>query len=953
MTLHLFYQNSQGIRTKLDQLNLFFSDGAFDIIILTETWLKSTIFDGEVLDGNFYSIFRRDRSDSPSTKLDGGGVLIAVKKSFAVRRCYEFETEAEIIWVEISLTRKKIYLCSIYYPENTPDSVINEFDKSLELVLQHAQPNDTVFAVGDFNLRDIEWIENDDGIIEPVNYSSRRSELFLNSFIHEHSLYQLSANKTCNDHYLDLAFSNTNDVHATITERAVFSIHEALHCELLITECKSGPLKSDRIVYNYSKADFNHARAMLSTIPWSMLDNCEGIDECVDMFYDFLFAIINDSVPKLNTGKRKFPPWYDADLICLVREKEAAHRRYKRREISHQTFSDARRVFKDANKMKFDNYMTNIEHDIQKNPKRLWGYIKSKTKSSSIPGRVKHNDIYSEKPIDRANVFNNFFKSVFIDDNEDTFPTIDDLSHDTISGVSISCDGVLKELLALDIHKAIGPDNISGIFLKNCANELCVPLTIIFNMSLKEGVFPSIFKRANVVPIFKSGDKCAVKNYRPVSLLSIVSKLFEKLVHAKMYEHVKHLISESQHGFVKSRSTQTNLVSYVDFLSDCLDKKLQVDAIYTDFSKAFDSVSHKLLFHKLKIYGFSGRLLKWFDNYLSMRVQRVVINGQSSDWTSVTSGVPQGSLLGPLMFVLYINDLPSVCLNSNCSLYADDAKIYKIISTLEDCKLLQHDINKLIAWCKIWKLSLNIIKCVAISFTNKRNKITWQYHIEDIPLERKTCVKDLGVLLSSDLNFNSHIKAIVNKGFRMLGFIKRSSKGFSEQKTLLSLYFTHVRCHLEYCSVVFNPWQKTWIEEIERVQRKFVKFLCFKFGHPYDGQRYKQICSSLGLPTLHSRRAYLDAMFLHKCAIFTYNCPYILSRLHFSTPTRVLRRCPVFRPRRSRINLHKHSPLIRSMTNFNDIVNGNNSVDLFSSTSSFKSKLRHILLFSLLVLVNT
>ena len=253
------------------------------------------------------------------------------------------------------------------------------------------------------------------------------------------------------------------------------------------------------------------------------------------------------------------------------------------------------------------------------------------------------------------------------------------LKQDIFSNLYVTVNRVTNHLKDINVNKASGPDNISGLFLRNCAAELAILLTMIFNISLSSGVFPSHFKTANVIPILKKGDCHDVENYRPISLLSLISKTFEKAVYTQLFEHVKSTLISEQHGFIKNRDTVSNLISYVDHLSKAFDSKQQVDSIYLDLSKAFDSVSHELLIHKMKFYGFSGPLLMWLESYLSCWSQRVVLNGKESSWKPVLSGVPQGSLIGPLLFILYVNDVSAVISHSTPSIYADDTKLFKCL----------------------------------------------------------------------------------------------------------------------------------------------------------------------------------------------------------------------------------------------------------------------------------
>ena len=349
--------------------------------------------------------------------------------------------------------------------------------------------------------------------------------------------------------------------------------------------------------------------------------------------------------------------------------------------------------------------------------------------------------------------FQSVFKPV---NNPTTFPECPVFSDSVMNNVTVSTDQVYSVLKNIDSSSASGFDNLPGTILSKCASELCIPLTIIFNISLSRGEYPSLFKRANVVPVFKSGDRCHANNYRPISLLPLFSKVFEKVVLTSIQSHVYSAISNHQHGFIPGRSTATNLILYTDFISKEINSGRQVDAVYLDFSKVFDSVDHSLLNFKLNSYGLCGNLNSWFRSYLTDRLQRVVISGHKSAWGKVTSGVPQGSILGPIMIIMYINDFTRCVKNSEMSLYADDSKIFKSIDTKSDCKSLQADVDNITTWCREWKLDLNMDKCSTITFTNKNFFILYKYYINRTFLSRVNTIKDLGVILSSNVNYNTH-----------------------------------------------------------------------------------------------------------------------------------------------------------------------------------------------------
>lgn len=362
-----------------------------------------------------------------------------------------------------------------------------------------------------------------------------------------------------------------------------------------------------------------------------------------------------------------------------------------------------------------------------------------------------------------------------------------------------------------------------------------------------------------MTPVFKSGKKAEISNYRPISILCAMSKIFEKIVATKVLNQIQHLICLSQHGFVKNRSTESNLLKYLTIIKEWVKNGGQVDSIYTDFSKAFDKVSHRILLRKLKSFGIRNTLLNWFESYLQNRSQFVLIGGFKSARMVPTSGVPQGSILGPLLFILFINDLPDI-LKSNCLLFADDSKLFRKINDVADCYQLQNDVNDLTKWCTLNKLSLNVEKCAAITFSNKTNVIHHPYSINNEAIKRVTLVKDLGVWFDVKLTFNHHIKKITRKAYQMLGFIFRSSSHFTKRKSLVRLYDTYVRSRLEYCSSVW--YYDKYITIVERVQKKFVRMLYFKFC--YQQSNYVEHLAQLGISSLESRRIIHDEIFCSK-----------------------------------------------------------------------------------------
>ena len=490
------------------------------------------------------------------------------------------------------------------------------------------------------------------------------------------------------------------------------------------------------------------------------------------------------------------------------------------------------------------------------------------------------------------------------------------------------------EISALDRNTCCGYDRVSAVFLRECAEDLCYPLSMIFNMSVDRGEYPSLLKFNNIVPVYKmKGDKSCMESYRPISIQPVVSKLFERLVNRALRAHLKLLVCDEQHGFLPTKSTATNLLCYCDFITTALDDRVQVHSIYTDFQKAFDSVSHELLLLKMQnFFGIFGDELRWFSSYLSDRHQRVVLQGVESDWVPVTSGVPQGSILGPSLFIMYINDLPSRLRYSHCLMFADDVKLFKRVSSIEDCHELQTDLNSIADWCSEWNMKLNFTKCFFINFSLKRvNNILFSYSVNNNFIHSLSEIKDLGVYFTSKMSFSLHITKVVNRASRMLGFVRRTMLPFKDVKVLKVLYNSYVRSSLDYCSVVWSPNAKYLVDKIERVQKRFVKCLCRQSNIKYDSSDYLKLCSHFQLTSLEHRRKVTDMAIFYKILHSKINCFSLVSNVFLHLPAKRTRHTNVFTTsKKSRLLLRRNDFLPRCVV----LANFLECVDFFDCTVS-------------------
>lgn len=506
----------------------------------------------------------------------------------------------------------------------------------------------------------------------------------------------------------------------------------------------------------------------------------------------------------------------------------------------------------------------------------------------------------------------------------------------------IQKENIKKALCSIDPKKGPGPDGFPSIFLKSCPG-LCEPLYLLYNQCLSTGRYPRLWKVAQVVPIFKSGDKSDISNYRPISLLSHFGKLFESLILEQLFFIVKRSIDMNQHGFFQKRSVITNLVPFVQAISMDMEQGVETCTVYTDFSKAFDKVHHPTLFVKLQNFGVHGALLEVLKSYLSDRSQYVAVNGIKSKTTAVTSGVPQGSHLGPLLFSIFLYDIGQCFLHSTYSLYADDLKISKIIKSPADYIDLQNELSIFMNYCSLNRLFVNLDKCNCILFSRKPLHLQSKcdLYLHNTKLKFLDFVKDLGVTLDSGFLFDKHLEIIVQRALKNLGFISRATKGFNNMKSLITLYNSLVRPILEYATVVWNPMYIKYIDRLESVQRKFINTLNYRFNRQRHFLSYNENLKLYGMQSLENRRKNFDLIFIYKAVNNLIDCPFVLERLCFNSNPYILRKRPTFTVSKYYSNYLSNSPIIRSTRTYNNFEFMYPDFDLFAlNFDAFKRHLR-------------
>ena len=417
---------------------------------------------------------------------------------------------------------------------------------------------------------------------------------------------------------------------------------------------------------------------------------------------------------------------------------------------------------------------------------------------------------------------------------------------------SISVAGILKLLKNLKPGKAAGPDRLKPILLKELCEEIAPIIQVIFERSIQTGKLPAEWCRAQVSPIFKKGDKTSAANYRPISFTCILCKVLEYIMASHLVKHFdKHdLLYDLQHGFREKRSCDTQLTMLFEDLARNTSVGKQTDLILLDFSKAFDKVNHSKLIWKLHQYGIRGNALSWIQAFLGNRSQTVVIEGEESGSVPLSSGVPQGSVLGPILFLVFINDLPEK-LSTQVRLFADDTAVYLTIGGLDDGTVLQNDLDKLSLWESQWDMEFNPSKCQVVLVTTATKAINTVYTLHGQILEVVTSAKYLGVDISSGLSWNSHINRITGNANRTLGYIRRNIKS-KNKKVRETAYNTLVRPQLEYAAPIWDPYTKEKTLQLEKIQRRAARWTTSNYDYRSS---VTSMLDQLSWRTLEQRRA--------------------------------------------------------------------------------------------------
>lgn len=956
----------------------------YDVYVLTETNLDDSIKSSQIFPET-YQVFRLDRNISNSYKSSGGGVLIAHSSElFAKEITIPGFDNLEQLCLKFKSNAFNLYVCVVYIPPGSDEVIYNNHVEYLEKLCEQIDTKDQLIVLGDYNLPHIQWSHNvDDDILCPGNISNIKESTLVDGMLGL-SLFQTNGHHNSNNRILDLVFSDkvsnlkvlrcdpllTNEIHHDALSILVNNIETMKFTPLQFKSFNFKKMDASAISNDFKSVDWSLVFSsdiiinnlfcglnldFLSNVnfslyfkffDFSMFDQQNPVEVLLYKFYFIVYAIIIKHVPWTRKNSNKFPPWFTKDLISLFHLKRKYSRKYQRSKShdAYDKFSKCRADFKALNKLCYDIFILNTGSRIKEDPKKFFSYVNYKNNTSGFPSEMKYHDKHSDDPQEICNMFSEFFKSVYKTPDPDSNCSESENSNFLVNlcNLKFSECSVLECLKSLEESKGPGADLIPNSFLRTFCGELYHPISRIFNTSLATGYFPKYWKLSKLIPIYKDGDKSDVANYRGISIISAIPKMFEKMVYNSLSNDILHHISPHQHGFTPGKSIVTNLVTFVSSTLKWMEDGYQVDMVSTDFGKAFDRVNLLRLIEKLKELGFDGPLLSWFVSYLCGRLQFVKFFDCMSPLFEVMSGVPQGSHLGPLMFILFLNFVVDLLTDVYILIYADDTKLYRRIKSNCDCMELQEVLDQFVMWCISSDLHLNVNKCKTITFTRKKSPIVFDYRILDQSVVRCTSLKDLGVLLDSELTMTYHVDHVVSKARRMLGFIKRFSKEFEDVFVLRTLYVTYVRPILEFASVVWSPYFEVHSQRIEAVQRDFSRFALrvLHWRDPLNLPSYEVRLRLLNLDSLVSRRNASDVLFIHDVMSSKVRCPVLLSWINLNACSVNLRTRNLLYVKTHRTCYGTNIPFDRALRSYNKY---SHVIDVNDSRDSVKNKLKSVI----------
>ena len=823
----------------------------FAFAIITESHLHKCkegcdrcIEDSEVKITN-YDIIRTDRTDR--TK---GGCCIFLKEKFKKEILISRSNDCVEV-LAIKIENPNVILVAIYRPPNSKTEKFEDMIKEIRNTLKDiSKPMPNILICGDFNFPFLEWKNINGNIISEktkgCSQSDREQLELLLSLNNDLQLTQEISENTRRGNCLDLLFTNNSDLIQNIKiYNTVHSDHKMIE---VFTRLSSKPNGSNpnfsnsskrnmaNLDYHDEKIDWEKIKQMLREVKWKDELQNKTTQECYLILDKIVGDIIQDKIPQKRVKVKK-------SKIC--REKRALFR--KKRKLINSLQRCTTQYRKQAIENEIQNYEAQIKRllitkmqteedkavdNIKKNPRYFYSFAKRKTNMREEVGPLKMDQEtgLTSDPQQIADILKKQYESAFSKPKADKRVTDPNLffgstenERETISDIEFDTEDIVKAINEVKTYSAAGPDAWNAKLIKNCKLELAEPLYILWRKSLNTGTIPGVLKTANIVPIFKGGDRTEAKNYRPVALTSHLIKIFERIIREKItfFLETTGKLNKNQHGFRAGRSCLSQLIEHYDDIIAAIERKHNFDVIYTDFAKAFDKCDHGIIAHKIREAGITGNLGRWLYNFLDGRNQKVVVQGMASQESEVLSSVPQGTVLAPILFLILLSDIDKDIIEAFVKSFADDTKIGKEIEEQKHITMLQNCIIKIFEWAEENNMQFNSEKFQLLRYGKNENLKLENYHTKDgTIIQRKSVAKDLGIIMQDDANFNIQYELTNNKARKIMGQIMRSFKS-RDPRTMLTLWKALIVPIIDYCSVLTSPYKQGDIEKLESLQRAF------------------------------------------------------------------------------------------------------------------------------------
>ena len=925
--IKIVFTNAQSICNKMSELRATVTIGRPDIVAITETWTNDAL--GNELFGlqGYELVARCDRNDTEGGR--GGGIIVWARKELCVWKTGENVDFNQCVTVRVKCRCEDINLHCIYRsPNSTRDNDANLCKWIVEM-------RGSNILIGDFNFPDVDWEAGSAGARGREFYEATQAR-FMEQHVSEPT--HLSGNT------LDLILSDQEGVINMVrTEgRLGKSDHEIISFCADIGEKRT---KSKQASLNFRKANYDKMRAMMSEEKWGEEMSGKSANEIWMRVRGKIEQAIREFTPKVKMKKREEPPWMNGEIRRRIEGKRKAWKKWKEsgRECDRRQYKAEEAGVKKLIRRRKNGWERKIVEYRKTNPKLFFTHInRAKKTRNKVAPLYDNMRRYVAEPQDQAELLNSYYASVFTRNASNlSFTPPGNSIPAEITTVEITEENVEAAIAILKEEAAAGPDNIPPRVIRQLKEELKTPLTVLFKTSIETSKIPEDWRDASVTPIYKGkGSKSEPGNYRPVSLTNVIGKVMERIVKEQLTHFVESnaLLSKSQHGFRTGRSVLTNMIDFFNQTTKWLDEGRSFDVLYLDFAKAFDKVCHQRLIMKLYGMGIRGKILDWLADWLRGRKQRVRVDGAYSGWEEVASGVLQGSVLGGLLFNLFIDDIDETAEDALVLKFADDTKIARIVEGPQDMERMQRTITNLSAWSRKWGMTFNTAKCKVLHCGNRNSR--YKYMMDGTEIGEAIEERDLGIQVTGSMKPSRQCAAVAKSANFALGQLLRAFH-YRGKRSLIPLFKTFVRPKLEFSAAAWSPWTEGDCKSLEKVQERLIRSLS-----DVRGDNYEDKLKNAGLTTLRERRERGDMVEAFKTlrGINAVDADGWFKPIsEDARPTRAnaiigeegeTRRELVLEVERSRLDLRKYSYTVRAAKAWNDVPEATKKQ---TNTNAFKN----------------